>query len=161
MPRSWNASNLVTCAALDLDAEHDWKAGYPVYAGETETEPILMTLLEHNLPGGLPAAQVRSALTAVIRRQLSVPGNFDRDGWLTVGFSGHQLHMSEPYINTGSEYLCCAVFLPLGLPAEDPFWADPAREWTGLRAWKGEDVGADHAIRDLDVVPQRDLLQQN
>ena len=117
--------------------------------------------LQHNLPGGLPAAQVRSALTAVIRRQLSVPGNFDRDGWLTVGFSGHQLHMSEPYINTGSEYLCCAVFLPLGLPAEDPFWADPAREWTGLRAWKGEDVGADHAIRDLDAVPQRHPLQQN
>ena len=117
--------------------------------------------LQHNLPGGLPAAQVRSALTAVIRRQLSVPGNFDRDGWLTVGFSGHQLHMSEPYINTGSEYLCCAVFLPLGLPAEDPFWADPAREWTGLRAWKGEDVGADHAIRDLDAVPLRHPLQQN
>ena len=117
--------------------------------------------LQHNLPGGLPAAQVRSALTAVIRRQLFVPGNFDRDGWLTVGFSGHQLHMSEPYINTGSEYLCCAVFLPLGLPAEDPFWADPAREWTGLRAWKGEDVGADHAIRDLDAVPLRHPLQQN
>ena len=117
--------------------------------------------LQHNLPEGLPAAQVRSALTAVIRRQLSVPGNFDRDGWLTVGFSGHQLHMSEPYINTGSEYLCCAVFLPLGLPAEDPFWADPAREWTGLRAWKGEDVGADHAIRDLDAVPLRHPLQQN
>lgn len=117
--------------------------------------------LQHNLPGGLPAAQVRSALTAVIRRQLSVPGNFDRDGWLTVGFSGHQLHMSEPYINTGSEYLCCAVFLPLGLPAEDPFWADPAREWTGLRAWKGEDVGADHAIHDLDAVPLRHPLQQN
>lgn len=117
--------------------------------------------LEHNLPEGLPAAQVRSALSAVIRRQLATPGNFDRDGWLTVGFSGSQLHMSEPYINTGSEYLCCAVFLPLGLPAEDPFWADPAREWTGLRAWKGEDVGADHAIRDLDAVPQRDLLQQN
>lgn len=117
--------------------------------------------LQHNLPEGLPAAQVRSALTAVIRRQLSVPGNFDRDGWLTVGFSGHQLHMSEPYINTGSEYLCCAVFLPLGLPAEDPFWADPAREWTGLRAWKGEDVGADHAIHDLDAVPLRHPLQQN
>ena len=117
--------------------------------------------LEHNLPEGLPAAQVRSALSAVIRRQLATPGNFDRDGWLTVGFSGSQLHMSEPYINTGSEYLCCAVFLPLGLPAEDPFWADPAREWSNLRAWKGSDIGADHAIRDLDAVPQRDLLQQN
>ena len=86
------------------------------------------TALLGNLPENLPAAQVRSALTAVLRRQLATPGNFDPEGWLTVGFSGHQLHMSEPYINTGSEYLCCAVFLPLGLPAEDPFWADPARE---------------------------------
>lgn len=113
------------------------------------------------LPEELPAAQVRSALTAVIRRQLATPGNFDRDGWLTVGFSGHQLHMSEPYINTGSEYLCCAVFLPLGLPSDDPFWAAPAREWSQLRAWKGIDIGADHALRDLRAVPMRDSLQKN
>ena len=114
-------------------------------------------LLE-NLPAELPPAQVRSALSAVIRRQLATSGNFDRDGWLTVGFSGHQLNMSEPYINTGSEYLCCAVFLPLGLPADHPFWADPAMEWSQKKAWQGIDIGADHALRDLDAVPQRDLL---
>ena len=101
---------------------------------------------------------MRSALSAVIRRQLATSGNFDRDGWLTVGFSGHQLNMSEPYINTGSEYLCCAVFLPLGLPADHPFWADPAMEWSQKKAWQGIDIGADHALRDLDAVPQRDLL---
>lgn len=111
------------------------------------------------LPEGLPGAQVRSALSAVIRRQLATPGNFDRNGWLTVGFSGHQLHMSEPYINTGSEYLCCAVFLPLGLPAEDPFWSAPAAAWSQKKAWAGEDIGADHALRDLRAVPQRGLLQ--
>lgn len=98
------------------------------------------------LPDNLPAAQVRSALTAVIRRQISVPGTFDGDGWLTVGFAGHQLHMSESYINTGSEYLCCAVFLPLGLPESDPFWCGESMPWTGLKAWRGEDVGADHAL---------------
>ena len=119
------------------------------------------TALLHNLPEGLPAPQVRAALSAVIRRQLSTPGNFDRDGWLTVGFSGHQLHMSEPYINTGSEYLCCAAFLPLGLPADDPFWAAPAQEWSQLKAWKGVDIGADHALNDLRAVPQRNVLQQN
>lgn len=111
------------------------------------------------LPEGLPGAQVRSALSAVIRRQLATPGNFDRNGWLTVGFSGHQLHMSEPYINTGSEYLCCAVFLPLGLPAEDPFWSAPAAAWSQKKAWAGEDIGADHALHDLRAVPQRGLLQ--
>ncbi len=113
------------------------------------------------LPKELPAAQVRSALSAVIGRQLATPGNFDRDGWLTVGFSGHQLHMSEPYINTGSEYLCCAVFLPLGLPAEDPFWAGPAQEWSQLKAWKGIDIGADHALNDLRRIPQSGALRQN
>jgi hypothetical protein len=55
--------------------------------------------------------------------------------------------MSEDYINTGSLYLCTAVFLPLGLPADDSFWTSPARDWTAKKAWNGEDVGADHAIR--------------
>jgi hypothetical protein len=55
--------------------------------------------------------------------------------------------MSEDYINTGSLYLCTAALLPLGLPAADPFWAAPARDWTAKKAWNGEDVGADHAIR--------------
>lgn len=98
------------------------------------------------LPESLSAAQVRSALTAVIRRQISVPDTFDENGWLTVGFAGHQINMSETYINTGSEYLCCAVFLPLGLPESDPFWSDGFQPWTNLRAWRGEDVGSDHAL---------------
>ena len=118
------------------------------------------TALLGNLPPELPPAQVRSALSAVLRRQLATPGNFDRDGWLTVGFSGHQLHMSESYINTGSEYLCCALFLPLGLDEQDPFWAGPAQEWSQLKAWKGVDIGADHALRDLKAVPMRDLQQK-
>jgi hypothetical protein len=55
--------------------------------------------------------------------------------------------MSEDYINTGSLYLCTAAFLPLGLPATDPFWSAPYRDWTAKKAWAGQDVGADHAIR--------------
>ena len=55
--------------------------------------------------------------------------------------------MAEEYINTGSIYLCTAAFLPLGLPADDPFWAAPPRDWTTKRAWNGQDVGTDHAIR--------------
>ena len=112
------------------------------------------TALLGNLPSTLPPSQVRSALTAVLVRQLSTPGNFDADGWLTVGFSGSQINMSEPYINTGSQYMCCAVFLPLGLPATDPFWADDAMDWTNLKAWRGIDVGADHALGDLRAIPQ-------
>ena len=100
----------------------------------------------HLLPQNVNPAQVRCALTAVIQRQLSQPRTFDANGWLRIGYTGSQIHMSEDYINTGSVYLCMAVFLPLGLPADDPFWANPATDWTSLKAWNGIDVGADHAI---------------
>ncbi|MDR2497423.1 MAG: DUF2264 domain-containing protein [Tannerellaceae bacterium] len=102
--------------------------------------------LEHILPQTLAPAQVRCALTAVIRRQMSSPQNFDSEGWLRVGFNGSQLNISERYINTGSIYLCATVLLPLGLPASDPFWSAPYAEWTGLRAWTGKEVAADHAL---------------
>lgn len=102
--------------------------------------------LAHLLPEGVLPAQVRCALTAVIRRQLSSPSNFTDQGWLRVGFAGSQLSISERYINTGSVYLCATVLLPLGLPSSDPFWQDPYAEWTGLRAWSGKEVGADHAL---------------
>ena len=104
------------------------------------------TCYYHRLPDKVMPAQVRCALTAVIKRQLKTKGNFDSEGWLTIGYSGHQIGMSETYINTGSTYMCMAVFLPLGLPASDPFWADPAAPWTNLKAWKGVDVGSDHAL---------------
>ncbi len=101
----------------------------------------------HILPKNVSPAQVRCALTAVINRQLSLPRTFDGNGWLRVGYTGSQIRMSEPYINTGSLYLCTAAFLPLGLPAEDSFWSAPACDWTAKKAWDGIDVGADHAIR--------------
>ena len=99
------------------------------------------------LPGRLET-QAGPALTAVLRRQAERPGTFDAAGWLRIGFAGSQPRMGEKYINTGSEYMCMALFLPLGLPAGHAFWTGPFRQWTSLRAWSGEDVGADHALRD-------------
>lgn len=104
--------------------------------------------LIHQLPERVNPAQVRCALTAVIRNQMKSPKNFDANGWLRVGFAGEQIDMSESYINTGSVYLCAVGLLPLGLPATDEFWSAPYTEWTNLRAWKGEsDVKADHALK--------------
>lgn len=103
--------------------------------------------LMHILPEGVDPAQVRCALTAVIRNQLKSPKNFDKDGWLRVGFTGEQIGISEEYINTGSVYLCAVGLLPLGLSASDEFWSAPYAEWTNLRAWNGKEVKADHAIK--------------
>lgn len=93
--------------------------------------------LQHRLPDGLPPAQVRCALDAVVDRVIRVPGTFDANGWLTIGLCGSQPGIGETYVSTGSLYLCAAAFLPLGLPADDPFWCDPDEEWTQKRCWRG------------------------
>jgi hypothetical protein len=104
------------------------------------------------LPEELHPGQVRSALTAVMRRCMEAPGTFDEKGWLRVGLAGHQPGLGETYISTGSLYLCAAALLPLGLPAGDPFWAEAGRAWTARRAWGGEDLKADHALEDAQAV---------
>lgn len=101
--------------------------------------------LRRQLPEPVSPEQVRCALTAVMRRMVERPGTFDSKGWLNIGFAGHQPHLGETYISTGSLYLCAAAWLPLGLPADDPFWAGPAKQWTQAKIWSGEDVPADHA----------------
>ncbi len=102
--------------------------------------------LQGLLPEGLPAGQVRSALTAVIRRTMEPKGTFDAQGWLQIGLCGHQPGIGETYISTGSLYLCTTAFLPLGLPATHAFWADPAQDWTAKKIWSGQDVSLDHAL---------------
>ena len=51
---------------------------------------LAQTALRQALPEGVSPAQVRGALTSVIGRCLDAPGTFDADGWLTIGFCGHQ-----------------------------------------------------------------------
>lgn len=102
--------------------------------------------LLHKLPSSIKPAQVRCALTAVIKRQFSAPHTFDEQDWLHIGFAGNQIEMSESYINTGSVYLCTFGFVALGLPDTDPFWSEDFTPWTSLKAWSGETVKADHAL---------------
>lgn len=102
--------------------------------------------LQNQLPKGLEPPAVRSALTAVIRRQIEAPNVFDVGGWLRVGLNGFQPSLAEHYISTGSLYLCSVVLLPLGLPAEDPFWSKADSPWTAKRVWSGEDIERDTAL---------------
>ena len=102
--------------------------------------------LRRALPEGVSPAQVRGALTAVIRRTIAAPGTFDADGWLQIGFCGHQPGVGETYISTGSLYLCAVGLLPLGLPPADEFWSAAPQPWTSARAWSGEAFPIDHAF---------------
>lgn len=102
------------------------------------------------LPATLSPGQVRSALTAVMKRTLGAAGTFTKEGWLNIGLAGHQEKLADAYITAGSEYLCTEMFLPLGLGPSDPFWAAPSAPWTAVKVWGGMDsVNADHAL-DLD-----------
>lgn len=105
--------------------------------------------LLQSLPEEVTPGQVRAGMTAVLRRQMQGPSNFDEQGWLRVGFMGdRQAAMAENYVNTGSLYHCVTFFLPLGLPAEAPFWSEPFAPWTNLRAWSGEPLAGDHALKN-------------
>jgi len=107
---------------------------------------LAQSALRRALPEGVPPAQARGALTAVIRRTLDAPGTFDASGWLRIGFCGHQPGVGETYISTGSLYLCSVAFLPLGLAATDPFWSGAPVPFTQQRAWTGQPFPIDHAL---------------
>jgi hypothetical protein len=98
------------------------------------------------LPASLKPAQVRCALTAMIKKTLGAPQSFTADGWLNMGLYGKQPGLADFYITTGSLYFCANVFVPLGLPETDPFWADGDEPWTAVKIWSGQDAPADHAL---------------
>ena len=98
------------------------------------------------LPRNINPAQVRSALTAVLKKQFGENQNFSSNGWLLVGLNGSQIDISESDINTGSLYFCCSIFLALGLPASDLFWTEPYADWTSIKAWNGQQIQKDQSI---------------
>ncbi|MFT3823575.1 MAG: DUF2264 domain-containing protein [Chitinophagaceae bacterium] len=102
--------------------------------------------LRKKLPESLLPAQVRGALTAVIRKTMEPASTFTKDGWLNIGLYGAQPQLADVYITTGSVYLCTNIFLPLGLPETDEFWSTPAAPWTSVKVWSGQDIPADHAL---------------
>jgi hypothetical protein len=109
-------------------------------------QSLAQIALWEELPKEVAPAQVRGALEAIIARHMEAEDMFDEEGWLTLGFFGHQPEIAEPYISTGSLYLCSQVFLPLGLPSNAPFWSQPAAEWTQQKIWGGKTPVIDKAI---------------
>jgi hypothetical protein len=100
--------------------------------------------LRKALPKQLSAEQVRCALTAVIRKTLESSTTY-KNGWLTIGLYGEQTELGDFYNNQGSPYIASNIFLPLGLPASDPFWANPPAKWSAQKIWSGENFKNDHS----------------
>lgn len=109
-------------------------------------QPLALLAWREWLPKELPNGQVRSAMSAVIKRMFGDNRNFNEKGFLTLGFNGSQPNISDWYTNNGSLYMASLAFLPLGLPVDHPFWTDAPQPWTSKKAWGGEDFPKDHAI---------------
>lgn len=109
-------------------------------------QPLAMLAWQQQLPKELPNGQVRAAITACMKRMFASNSNFNEKGYLTIGFCGHQPNIANVYTNNGSLYMTTLAFLPLGLPADHPFWTDAPLDWTQKKAWSGQDFPQDHAI---------------
>lgn len=111
-------------------------------------QPLALMAWYETLPSGLSNGQVRSALTAVMKRMFATGDNFNEKGFLTIGFTGRQPEAADYYTNNGSLYMTSLGFLPLALPASHPFWTDAPQPWTSQQAWGGKPFPKDHAWRD-------------
>lgn len=108
-------------------------------------QPLALLAWRQQLPKELTNGQVRAAMSAVIQRMFGDNRNFNEKGFLTLGFNGKQPNISDWYTDNGSLYMASLAFLPLGLPAEHPFWTDAPQPWTSKKAWGGEEFPKDHA----------------
>lgn len=111
-------------------------------------QPLALMAWYDELPAGVTLSQVRCALTAVMKRMFAGGRNFNKEGYLTIGFTGSQPNVADWYTNNGSLYMTSLAFLPLGLPASHPFWTDASQEWTSVRAWNEKPFPKDHIWKD-------------
>lgn len=106
-------------------------------------QTLAMAAWKYGMPENISNGQVRNALTTVMKNMFAVEGNFDGDGYLRIGFAGHQPELANYYTNNGSLYMTSLVFMPLGLPASAPFWSEKAEDWTSRKAWSGREFPID------------------
>lgn len=111
-------------------------------------QPLAMLAWQEKLPSELSNGQVRAAMTAVIKNMFKDNRNYNKEGFLKLGFNGSQPNVSDSYTNNGSLYLASFAFLPLGLSADHSFWTSESESWTSKKAWEGEDFPKDHAMHE-------------
>ena len=110
-------------------------------------QTLSLSIWKYVLPKTLSKGGVRSALTKVMMNMFKLKGNFNKKGFLSLGFSGHQPNVADIYCNNGSAYITSFIFLALGLPANHPFWTLPSEQWTSKKAWEGKPFPKDEHIK--------------
>ena len=112
-------------------------------------QPLALMAWYQTLPSDLSNGQVRAALTKVLHRMFDQENNFNEKGYLSIGFCGNsQKNVADWYTNNGSLYMTTLAFMPLGLPADHPFWTDAAQPWTQVKAWNNQQFPKDHHWKD-------------
>lgn len=111
-------------------------------------QPLALMAWYDKLPAGLTPGQVRHALTSVMHRMFDGKENFNEGGYLTIGFCGRQPNVADWYTNNGSLYMTSLAFMPLGLPANHPFWTDAPLPTTQEKAWNSKPFPKDHHWSD-------------
>ena len=111
-------------------------------------QPLALLAWQQKLPKELSNGQVRAALTQVMHRMYDHQQNYNEGGFLTIGFCGSQPETADWYTNNGSLYMTSLSLMPLGLPADHPFWTCDAEPWTQVKAWSGQPFPKDHRWSD-------------
>ena len=111
-------------------------------------QPLALMAWYDKLPKDLSRGQVRAALTKVMHRMYDEQQNYNEGGFLTIGFCGSQPETADWYTNNGSLYMTSLSLMPLGLPADHPFWTDAQQPTTQERAWNGQPFAKDHIWND-------------
>lgn len=111
-------------------------------------QPLALMAWYQTLPAELSNGQVRRALTKVMHRMYDHQNNFNEGGFLTIGFCGSQPGVADWYTNNGSLYMTSLSLMPLGLPADYPFWTDAEQPTTQEKAWGGQPFPKDHFWTD-------------
>ena len=111
-------------------------------------QPLALLAWYQKMPKELSNGQVRAALTQVMHRMFDHQNNYNQKGFLTIGFCGSQPGTADWYTNNGSLYMTSLSFMPLGLPANHPFWTDAPQPWTQVKAWNGKPFPKDHRWGD-------------
>lgn len=126
---------------------------YPVFGRSipyrlAALQPLALLAWQGQLPKDITPAAARCALTAVMHRMFDGGQNYNEGGFLTIGFCGSQTGIADWYTNNGSLYMTSLAFMPLGLSADNPFWADADEPWTQVKAWSGQPFPKDHVWKD-------------